>query len=262
MSFAVSFPSPVGIVIDGTSSYVYVANNGGSNIAKFNLTYDSNLSIVDASWVTGVTNPRYLVIDPSGEYMYATSTFNSQIAKINMVDGNLNADWVSLPNGSSLGGLVIDPTGQYLYVANYGSENTICKIDISTGNSINWVNIIAPVGLIMDTIGTYLYCSTGAYIQQIDISNATITNSTWTTFPDDYIIEDMVIDYRQFFMYAPNSNGDSICQISPITGNLFNTTFLVGLNSPSGITMLPNRNTLFVSDTGNNRIMIYILPSF
>ena len=104
--------SGVGIAIDSTETYMYLACYNGF-IVKINM---SDGSIVNASWVSGLNGPQYLIIDDEGTYMYVSNYDDNNISQIRISDGTIvNPSFVSGLSGPA--DILIN--NNYIYVANY-----------------------------------------------------------------------------------------------------------------------------------------------
>jgi hypothetical protein len=131
---------------------MYTAGWSGK-INKINM---SNGSIVNANWVTGLSNPYGLIIDAKGKYMYVANSGNGTISKINMSDGSIvNASWASgLTNPLYL---EIDSTGTYMYVSVQATQSVrkILMYDgtVISGNYISDLNNPSKIKI----INQYMY---------------------------------------------------------------------------------------------------------
>ena len=185
--------SPSGIVIDSTSTYMYVAN-GNSTITRILI---SNPNTFTANWATstqGLSNCQAMVSD--GTYLYVANN-NNTISKILISNPNtFVANWVSNSATSVSGygidgywpiGMVIDPTNTYLYVSRYfvNQVNRISLANPSISPILNWATqgISYPGAIVIDATNTYMYVTNASAntITRILISNPSTFTLNWAT---------------------------------------------------------------------------------
>ncbi|MHB8254761.1 MAG: beta-propeller fold lactonase family protein [Acidiferrobacter sp.] len=136
--------SPMGVAIDASSRYLYVANscyqNGGGNCAGtidgYNLTQGTPSAFTNG-FSTGVFGnyPMLLAADPTGRFLYSSEFAGDMVDSfaINPDTGALNlTGYVTTNRGPWT--IVIGPTGRHVYVSDNGSTTvSIFTINSATG---------------------------------------------------------------------------------------------------------------------------------
>jgi 6-phosphogluconolactonase (cycloisomerase 2 family) len=85
-----TFTNPDALLVDPSGQYLYVANEGSSNVAVYTLS--SGFPTVQASSPFGtVAEPSFLAVDPSGKYLLVGSQSSSsiQVFELQQSTGNL-----------------------------------------------------------------------------------------------------------------------------------------------------------------------------
>jgi DNA-binding beta-propeller fold protein YncE len=193
--------------------------------------------------------------------MYVTNTGNNTISQINLSTGAIvNANFGAVLNNPSL--LAIDPTNTFMYVTNSGNS-TISQINLSTGAiaNANWTtgtSLNSPTGLVIN--GSYMYVTNNGNttISQIDLSTGAVLNATWATG----LNSPKSLAITGSYMYVTNSN--TISQLFSTINNsiVLNSNWSAGgLNNPTGIVIDSIGKYMYVSDSGNNRIIVFNLQS-
>lgn len=194
-----TFFHPVGICIDPTNTYLYVADNGNQKIRKIVISTAVVTTFAgtgSASFLNGIGTsasfnyPNSICIDPTGTNLYVADANNNKIrqiiissATVSTLAGNGTATFADNTTGTSASfnnprGVTIDATGTNLYVADR-TNHRIRKIVIASpspvttlaGNSTpafsnnatgTSANFSSPCGIIIDHTSNYLYvCDTG-----------------------------------------------------------------------------------------------------
>lgn len=108
-----------GLTVHPNGNWLYVANEGGSQIRQYQINSDCTLSLLSSPTVT---SPSRLVIDPTGSYLYAVHLASAFLRPFaidrstgNLTAGNLTAGNPVATNGNSRN-LGIDARGRYVYV--------------------------------------------------------------------------------------------------------------------------------------------------
>ena len=106
----------------------------------------------------------------------------------------------------------------------------------------------------MDVKDNYMYVSSlsknnsGSYILQLNINDGSIVDPSFVFIPTDFITK--IIIYGNYIYASVLSNG-SIYKINMLDKSI-NTTWVVGLNQPTG--MIISNNHMYVSNTSNGNI--------
>jgi len=162
---------------------------------------------------------------------------------------------MSTPAWSNVPGAVgLATFGGFMYISSY-SGNKISKIDASTGAIIdaNWFSISAPLDLVIDASGTFMYAISGGHgsVFKINISNRSLV--TWSFAPGISNPLGIVIDASGTFMYTSSWVG-TITKINMSNGSIVNANWVSGLSNPNGLIIDPEGKYMYVANTGNGRI--------
>ena len=146
---------PRGIAISADSSSAYVAEMGGGNVHKINLTDFSKTLIPIGS------NPRALELSPDGKTLYATLNLSGKVIAWNLEE---NKAIRSVYTGKSARSLAISSDGSALFVVNFRS-GTISKVSTSDMKVKQTVKVCSePIGVTYDssTSRTWVACYGGS----------------------------------------------------------------------------------------------------
>ena len=264
---------PIGVAIDPTGNYVYVANNGSANLSAYSVnTTTGKLTKVTGSPFAMPNKsiyPEYVAIDPTGGYLYVTARGIFAYA-IDAASGAL-----TLVPGSPFGsaeylGVAVNPLGNYVYaVSPVGSGSNgqygqlwSFAINANTGalTPSEWGSTSGggSIGVAVDPTGTF----------------ALVTNSesnTVTSFAvapnHSYVLENdivaagtypsgVAVDPAAKFVYAGNSESENVSAYSiwpsPSTplGNVSGSPFGTGGYFPIGMAIDPRGKFLYLSAEG------------
>lgn len=146
---------PRGMSISSDSSYAYVAEMGGKNVHKIDLS-DFSKTLIPIG-----TNPRALELSPDGKTLYATLNLSG---KVIAWDLESNKVIKSVYTGKSARSLAIASDGSALFVVNFRSS-TVSKVATSTMKVIQTVKVCSePIGVTYDssTSRTWVACYGGS----------------------------------------------------------------------------------------------------
>ncbi len=172
--------SPMGLAIDPSNRYLYVANScyqnaSGTNCSGTISSYSLNAGIpqplaIDAAG-TGLY-PMLLTIDPTGQYLYVSQFAANSVGEytINQDSGALSPG-PSSATGSAPWGVVVGPSGRHLYVSDTGSASgnsagvSIFRIAATTGGltPASTPSLMVggnPLGIAIGPKGRRLYVAT------------------------------------------------------------------------------------------------------
>jgi len=255
-----SASQPAYLAMDPAGGYLYVANIGSNNISVFSIDSSSGAltQVPNSPFGVGLP-PVNLKVTPSGDYLYVTAS-GGQVGD----DGSIVAFSASAGVLTNLGtvssaglnpnGLAVEPSGSNVFVANTGS-GTIAIFAIGatgtppgslsiSGNPIATTPNIAPVSLIFDPAGAYLYVadqgSSNVAVYLIDSTTGLPTLATTGPFVTQGGSPSVLaVDPSGDYLYVANQGTSAGIQaFSLSSGNLTSIyTYRVG-NTPSSMAVL------------------------
>ena len=146
---------PRGIAISDDSQYAYVAEMGGSNIHRIDLSNFSKTLVPVGS------NPRAVVISPDGTKLYVTMNISGKVQAWDLVN---NKTIKSVKTGEAARSLDISSDGSALFVVNFDSD-TVSKVRASDMKILQTIKVCnEPIGVTYDssTNRTWVACYGGA----------------------------------------------------------------------------------------------------
>jgi YVTN family beta-propeller protein len=146
---------PRGIAISDDSQYAYVAEMGGSNIHRIDLSNFSKTLIPVGS------NPRAVVISPDGTKLYVTMNISGKVQAWDLVS---NKTIKSVKTGEAARSLDISSDGSALFVVNFNSD-TVSKVRASDMKILQTIRVCnEPIGVTYDssTNRTWVACYGGS----------------------------------------------------------------------------------------------------
>jgi YVTN family beta-propeller protein len=146
---------PRGIAITGDSKYAYVAEMGGSNIHRIDLSDFSKTLIPVGS------NPRAIVLSPDETKLYVTMNLSGKVQAWDLV---ANKTIKSVKTGQAARSLDISSDGSALFVVNFESD-TVSKVRASDMKVLQTIKVCnEPIGVTYDssTNRTWVACYGGA----------------------------------------------------------------------------------------------------
>lgn len=146
---------PRGIAISDDSQYAYVAEMGGSNIHRIDLS-DFSQTLVPVG-----SNPRAVVLSPDGTKMYVTMNISGKVQAWDLVN---NKTIKSVKTGKAARSLDISSDGSALFVVNFDSD-TVSKVRASDMKILQTIKVCnEPIGVTYDssTNRTWVACYGGA----------------------------------------------------------------------------------------------------
>lgn len=146
---------PRGIAITGDSKYAYVAEMGGSNVHRINLSDFSKTLIPVGS------NPRAVVLSPDETKLYVTMNASGKVQAWDLVT---NKTIKSVKTGKAARSLDISSDGTALFVVNFDSD-TVSKVRASDMKVLQTIKVCnEPIGVTFDssTNRTWVACYGGA----------------------------------------------------------------------------------------------------
>jgi YVTN family beta-propeller protein len=146
---------PRGIAISRDSAFAYVAEMGGSNIHRIDLTNFTKTLIPVGS------NPRAVVLSPDESKMYITMNLSGKVQAWDLLT---NKTIKSVKTGEAARSLDISSDGSALFVVNFNSD-TISKVRASDMKVLQTIKVCnEPIGVTYDssTNRTWVACYGGA----------------------------------------------------------------------------------------------------
>ena len=146
---------PRGIAITGDGKYAYVAEMGGSNIHRINLSDFSKTLIPVGS------NPRAVVLSPDETKLYVTMNVTGKVQAWDLI---ANKSIKSVKTGLAARSLDISKDGTALFVVNFNSD-TVSKVRTSDMKVLQTIKVCnEPIGVTYDssTNRTWVACYGGA----------------------------------------------------------------------------------------------------
>jgi YVTN family beta-propeller protein len=146
---------PRGIAITSDSKYAYVAEMGGSNIHRIDLTDFSKTLIPVGS------NPRAVVLSPDENTLYVTMNRSGKVQAWDLIK---NKTFKSVKTGQAARSLDISSDGSALFVVNFDSD-TVSKVQTSDMKVLQTIKVCnEPIGVTYDssTNHTWVACYGGS----------------------------------------------------------------------------------------------------
>ena len=146
---------PRGIAVSADSAYAYVAEMGGNNIHRIDLSDFSKSLILIGS------NPRAVELSPDNSTLYATLNISG---KVIAWDLEANKAIKSVATGSAARSLALSGDGSALFVVNFKS-GTVTKLRAADLSKVQTIKVCKePIGITYDnaTNRTWVACYEGS----------------------------------------------------------------------------------------------------
>ena len=149
ISSSAGLRAPVAVTTDSAGN-VYVVDSGNLRIAKF----DSTGNIINANFITGLSNPiRGVDLDSSGDVFVTDGTTFREYTSAGGNTPTLTVSGFSLAFGIALG---TDSLAAFALVSD-ASQNKVYEVNLSDGTKTQYntsgVSLSAPTGLTFDALG-------------------------------------------------------------------------------------------------------------
>jgi len=228
-----SSPTAVSMVVDTVDHRLFVADTGNSRVLVYNM--DSNNVLLDRTPDSVIGQPNF----------YSNATTNTRAIT------------------RSPAGLAYDFTGKRLFVAEISNRVTV--YDVAT--IVNGEEAVNVLGQTSFTVQNPLTTQAGMNVPNgIAYDDATDKLYVSQTTGNRVTVYDLSAGYADY-MNAENLLGqydDSLSAPGPIytKSTAHNGPNKLGMSAPSlGIAMDTTDHRLFISDTSNNRVLVYNLDS-
>jgi YVTN family beta-propeller protein len=146
---------PRGIAVTSESKYAYVAEMGGANIHRIDLS-DFSQKLIPVG-----PNPRAIVLSPDETKLYVTMNVSGKVQAWDLV---ANKSIKSVKTGLAARSLDISSDGSALFVVNFNSD-TVSKVRASDMKVLQTIKVCnEPIGVTYDssTNRTWVACYGGA----------------------------------------------------------------------------------------------------
>ena len=146
---------PRGIAVTDDSQYAFVAEMGGSNVHRIDLSDFSKTLIPVGS------NPRAIVLSPDESKMYITMNLSGKVQAWDLI---AHKSIKSVKTGEAARSLDISSDGSSLFVVNFNSD-TVSKVRTSDMKVLQTIKVCnEPIGVTYDssTNRTWVACYGGA----------------------------------------------------------------------------------------------------
>jgi DNA-binding beta-propeller fold protein YncE len=286
------FDMPDGSAIDATYHWLYVADTGNNRVLVFPLTTGNVLSSKTASYVLGQPNlvsctanrgggttpsssslsgPTGVSVDATDQLLYVADLGNNRVMVFDtssLATGEVatyvlgQSSWsahtaaTSATGLSSPSGVAVNEPQGLLYVADTANNRVMIYISaaLSSGMAASY-EFGQPTGTAFT-------------------SKTAATSASGLSKPGDVAIDSAnqklyVADYSNnrvevFSISSPSNAEPATWEIGQLTGTAFTSKTAAetqaGLKGPINVTVDTTHNRLFVSDTGNHRVMVYSTP--
>ena len=258
---------PLGIIIDSSNTYMYVAENntggsGGASNYKISRINLANPEIYSGSWwASFIEAPNALVLNKTNTVLYYSTTVSGNHNQIRYVNTDLGGSGSFVTLSSNIrGGMAIDNTNTYLYAPCSG--NVIAKISLSNpSGDINqsWATFASqgvnvPNAVVIDKTNTYIYVLNAGTnsVGRISLTNPTTDfNSLWATPSGMNNPSGLAIDSTNTYMYITNNANNNVVKLSmanPTINQIYATSASAGLNQPNGIAINASNTYMYVAN--------------
>jgi 6-phosphogluconolactonase (cycloisomerase 2 family) len=277
-------PCGLSLTMDPFGRFVYVANNGSTNVSGNVTAYAVNATTGALTPVPGspfATGGAPFIVDPSGQFVYVR-TFNSVSAyQLNATTGALTpVPGSPFATGTAPSDLTVDPSGQFVYVPNISSNDVSAyRLDPTTGAltpvpGSPFATAAFPRSITVDPSWQFVYVlsdtvigdtSTNISAYTLDAMTGALTPVAGSPFAAGTTRFGLKVDPAGRFVYVPNdgSNNISAYTIDPTTGVLIpvaGSPFAAG-TEPFVLTVEPSGKFVYVVNFISDNISAYTLDA-
>jgi 6-phosphogluconolactonase (cycloisomerase 2 family) len=244
--------NPVSVTLSPNGNFLYVLNQGSSNISVFSVDQtDGALTPLKNNPTTSTpANPRAMVAAPNGKFLYiANPTLGTISGFVMGSDGSLSTISGSPFNaGTSPAWVTVDPQSKFLYVADQSANQILAfTIDAGTGvpSAISGSPFNAgthPVSLATDSSGVLLVAanqgSNNISAYSINTSSGALSQISGSPFGTGISPDFVTVDFTNSFVYVGDSVSNDLTvfaiksgALTAVSGSPFNVP-----TSPAWIT--------------------------
>lgn len=250
------------VSVDPLSRFVFAASWSSSDVSVYTINASTGaLTKTDCGGGAGCNGSNFAVgsipntnvaFDPAGKYAYLAVSGADTVVQydVDQATGALS-NGVAVAAGTFPGYVVVHPAGTFAYAANTTSGDisaytvsattgTLAQIDCGGGTGCNGKNFVtgaAPMGLVIDPTGAFLYAANynDNTISAFTIDAATgalaaVAGSPYAVDGNAYGDASVAIDPSGRFLYATSVKGNDVAgfaidgatgQLTPLTASPF-----------------------------------------
>ena len=245
----------------GGNQFAYVVNFATNNVQAFTSDGNGNFTMVGQPITTGV-NPHNVNVDKAGRFVYISNVGSNFVSgfKINSADGSLTpinpapgspVTDSSDPTNNSPYWSVFDTTGQFLYVIAGGTPTLKSYSIDSTSGVLTQIGATGPLGqcstghsVTISPNNKFLYvgCRFNGVVYSFSrntqtgaLTNLGATNVIQNGAPG--VSFSVVVDPTSSFLFVGVTDGVTVFNIDPNSGNISGQKLFVAGNTPHSVTL-------------------------
>ena len=245
----------------GGNQFAYVVNFAANNVQAFTSDGNGNFTMVGQPITTGV-NPHNVNVDKAGRFVYISNVGSNFVSgfKINSADGSLTpinpapgspVTDASDPTNNSPYWSVFDTTGQFLYVIAGGTPTLKSYSINSTSGVLTQIGSTGPLGqcstghsVTISPNNKFLYvgCRFNGVVYSFSrntqtgaLTNLGATNVIQNGAPG--VSFSVVVDPTSSFLFVGVTDGVTVFNIDPNSGNISGQKLFVAGNTPHSVTL-------------------------
>jgi len=245
----------------GGNQFAYVVNFAANNMQAFTSDGNGNFTMVGQPITTGV-NPHNVNVDKAGRFVYISNVGSNFVSgfKINSADGSLTpinaapgspVTDASDPTNNSPYWSVFDTTGQFLYVIAGGTPILKSYSIDSTSGVLTQIGSTGPLGqcstghsVTISPNNKFLYvgCRFNGVVYSFSrntqtgaLTNLGATNVIQNGAPG--VSFSVVVDPTSSFLFVGVTDGVTVFNIDPNSGNISGQKLFVAGNTPHSVAL-------------------------
>ena len=245
----------------GGNQFAYVVNFAANNVQAFTSDGNGNFTMVGQPITTGV-NPHNVNVDKAGRFVYISNVGSNFVSgfKINSADGSLTpinaapgspVTDASDPTNNSPYWSVFDTTGQFLYVIAGGTPTLKSYSIDSTSGVLTQIGATGPLGqcstghsVTISPNNKFLYvgCRFNGVVYSFSrntqtgaLTNLGATNVIQNGAPG--VSFSVVVDPTSSFLFVGVTDGVTVFNIDPNSGNISGQKLFVAGNTPHSVAL-------------------------
>ena len=245
----------------GGNQFAYVVNFAANNVQAFTSDGNGNFTMVGQPITTGV-NPHNVNVDKAGRFVYISNVGSNFVSgfKINSADGSLTpinaapgspVTDASDPTNNSPYWSVFDTTGQFLYVIAGGTPILKSYSIDSTSGVLTQIGATGPLdqcstghSITISPNNKFLYvgCRFNGVVYSFSrntqtgaLTNLGATNVIQNGAPG--VSFSVVVDPTSSFLFVGVTDGVTVFNIDPNSGNISGQKLFVAGNTPHSVAL-------------------------